>query len=110
MLHIYCGPYGLGKRRHFPEVVHIQSLHVSGRRTSGSQGFWAVRGCAPSRSEGFPQDGRQPPPVDGVPRGFLSRPAGPTGEHVHAPAFFSGPVWLLVPSNGKEPPYAYGYL
>jgi hypothetical protein len=26
------------------------------------------------------------------------------------PAFFPGPVWLVVPRNGKEPPYAYGYL
>ena len=26
------------------------------------------------------------------------------------PAFFPGPVWLLVPRNGEEQPYAYGYL
>jgi hypothetical protein len=29
---------------------------------------------------------------------------------VHCPAFFPGPAWLLVPRNGTEPPYAYGYL
>jgi len=29
---------------------------------------------------------------------------------VHAPAFFPGPVWLLVPRDGVEAPFAYGYL
>ena len=26
------------------------------------------------------------------------------------PAFFPGPVWLLVPRDGMEPPYDYGCL
>jgi len=36
------------------------------------------------------------------------KPRARAGEQ--CPAFFPGPVWLLVPRNGEEPPYAYGYL
>jgi len=58
-------------------------------------------------------DGEEPQAADGT-RLFPPEEGEKVADHwiwyVHAPAFFPGPVWLLVPRNGKEPPYAYGYL
>lgn len=57
--------------------------------------------------------GEEPQAADGT-RLFPPEQGEAVADHwiwyVHARAFFPGPVWLLVPRNGKEPPYAYGYL
>ena len=57
--------------------------------------------------------GEEPQAPDGT-RLFLPEEGEQVVDHwiwcVHAPAFFPGPAWLLVPRNGEEPPYAYGYL
>ena len=35
---------------------------------------------------------------------------GPLDLVCACPRLLPGPAWLLVPRNGEEPPYAYGYL
>ncbi|MCP9840825.1 hypothetical protein KBY93_09275 [Synechococcus sp. J7-Johnson] len=74
-----------------------------------------VRGLAADSDLAFQllPAGEEPQAADGALL-FPPEQGETVAEHwiwcVHAPAFFPGPAWLLVPRHGTEPPYAYGYL
>ena len=104
---------GLPPAYRYAAAVHQSQAALPAGPTGEQVRAVIVRGLAADPDLAFhllPAD-EDPQAADGT-RLFPPEEGEQVADHwiwyVHAPAFFPGPVWLLVPRNGKEPPYAYG--